>query len=188
MGNTLANIHREPLQTVEASAFTEPKTQALYPAQNRTGYMMRKNEAKGCKSGNQKFSVNECLREAIIEIMLRIVLAESRTAAHTLKHGASPLCCCAEYLIATTSCKKTAGGSECTPMACIPSSDAAAPPSCAALDIARRRGSFPVLAPNRDPVVNDERTAGHGDRSGIMHSMDRVPAPTSMIDAVLSSA
>lgn len=115
-------------------------------------------------------------------------LAESRAAAHTLKHGASPLCCCAEYLIATTSCKKTAGGSECTPMACIPSSDAAAPPSCAALDIARRRGSFPVLAPNRDPVVNDERTAGHGDRSGIIHSMDRVPAPTSMIDAVLSSA
>lgn len=73
-------------------------------------------------------------------------------------------------------------------MACVPSSDAAAPLGRAALDIARRRGSFPVLAPDRDPVVDDERTAGHGDRSDIIHSMDRVPAPTSMIDAVLSSA
>jgi len=51
-------------------------TTFLYLAQNRTGSMMQKSEAKSCKNGDTKSFVSDRLREALIETLRRFVLTK----------------------------------------------------------------------------------------------------------------
>ena len=65
------------------------KTPALYPAQNRTGYMMRKSEAKSCKNGKRKSSVRAffCREKNALLYRFRTIDHKRLTFAFTPESG-----------------------------------------------------------------------------------------------------